>query len=88
METRVNGAMNQLLLQEFTKEEIKVALFQMNPTGAPIPDKFSALFYQNNWSTLGKEVSQFALAVLNHDYPLEHVNNTFLTLIPKIKKIK
>lgn len=50
-----------------------MALFQMNPSGAPGSDGFPTLFYQNNWSTVGKEVTQFVPTVL-------------ITQIPKIKK--
>ena len=34
----VTSEMNNMLLEEFTQEEVKNALFQMNPTKAPGPD--------------------------------------------------
>ena len=44
--TKVAEEMNQLLIQEFTREEIEVALDQMHPTKAPGPDDMSAIFFQ------------------------------------------
>lgn len=41
------------------------------------------MFYHKNWSTIGNEVCHFK--VLNHKKSLECVNDTFITLIPKIK---
>ncbi|KAL0007599.1 hypothetical protein SO802_009101 [Lithocarpus litseifolius] len=42
--TRVSEDMNQLLTQEFTREEVETALKQMHPTKAPGPDDaFSSL---------------------------------------------
>ena len=38
--------MNNMLLEEFTQEEVKKALFQMNPTKAPGPDGMNTLFFQ------------------------------------------
>ncbi|XP_030945761.1 putative disease resistance protein RGA3 [Quercus lobata] len=36
--TKVTEEMNQLLIQEFTREEVEIALNQMHPTKAPSPD--------------------------------------------------
>lgn len=77
MDVRVNGPMNRMLQHEFIKKEIKEAHFQMNSLEALGPDGFLALFYQRNWSTVGKEVSLSAIAVLNHNLPLYHVDNTY-----------
>ena len=37
------------LIQPFTLEEIKSAVFEMNPDKAPGPDGFSMVFYQKYW---------------------------------------
>ncbi|KAL9683131.1 hypothetical protein QQ045_014947 [Rhodiola kirilowii] len=52
----VTDEMNAMLTAPFTKGEVKRALFQMHPTKAPGLDGFSALFYQINWKTLGHDV--------------------------------
>ncbi|XP_042944607.1 uncharacterized protein LOC122278487 [Carya illinoinensis] len=62
-----------------------MALFQMNPLGSPGPDRFPAQFYQKNWVVVRKDVCYFALQVLNHKGSLNEVNDTYITLIPKVK---
>ncbi|KAL0009469.1 hypothetical protein SO802_010971 [Lithocarpus litseifolius] len=46
---KVTDNMQEVLLGEFTAEEVKVALFQMGPTKAPGPDDMNTLFYQKFW---------------------------------------
>ncbi|KAG7600426.1 Endonuclease/exonuclease/phosphatase superfamily [Arabidopsis suecica] len=42
----VSSAMNESLVKEVTEEEVKRALFSLNPTKAPGPDGMTALFFQ------------------------------------------
>ncbi|KAG6730912.1 hypothetical protein I3842_01G104000 [Carya illinoinensis] len=72
MPQKVTREMNEYLEKEYTKEEIKVAVFQMNGLG------FLGL----------DEVNNFALNILNKGGPLEGVNDTYIALIPKIKESK
>ena len=37
--------MNNMMLEEFTQEEVKKALFQMNPTKAPSPDGMNPFIF-------------------------------------------
>lgn len=76
----INGAP----LQDFTTTEVQKVIFQINPYGAPGPDGFSAVFHQKNRSIVGREVTSFALEVLNNNGSLENVYDTFVTLIPKV----
>lgn len=57
---RVSAEQNLFLTADFTEQDIKKALFSMNPLRAPGPDDFPAWFYHKHWSTIGKEVSDFA----------------------------
>lgn len=44
------------LLAEVTKEEVRRAVFSMNPLKAPGVDGFHAKFYQANWEVVGVSV--------------------------------
>lgn len=82
---RVSSTMNDSLLQEFRKEEVDAALKQMGPFKAPGPDGIPAGFYQHHWATLGGEVGQAILDILNSGSMPPHLNSTNIVLIPKKK---
>ena len=88
MNPTVTNSMNTQLLAKFTEQEVKEAVFQMNPLGSPGPDGFPAHFYQTQWDNISKETCQFALAILNQGGTLSSVNDTFISLIPKVKNPK
>ena len=81
----VTNDMNRHLLTEFSVDEVHVALSQMAPLKAPGPDGMPPLFYQHYWDLVGKDITQSVLAFLNSAYLPEHLNHTFITLIPKVK---
>lgn len=81
----VSDEMNQTLLVVFTEEEVKETLFMMKLMGAPSLDSFLACFDQKHWSIIRKEVSNFVIEVLNHRSSIECVNDTFITLILRLK---
>ena len=81
----VSPDMNNLLLQPFSDEEIKKALFQMSPSKAPVPDGMTALFFQKFWNIVGHDVTFAVLDFLNKGKMLGSINFTHITLIPKVK---
>ena len=82
---KVTDNMLEVLLGEFTAEEVKVALFQMGPTKAPGPDGMNALFYQKFWHIVGDDVVSTILNFLNNGNMLPEINHTNIVLIPKVK---
>lgn len=72
-----------ILNESFSALEIKDAIFQMEPSKAPGPDGFSALFYQKFWNVVEEEVTQQILKMLNPAKLEENINDTMITLIPK-----
>ena len=70
---------------DFTEEEIKRALFQMHPSKAPGVDGFTAGFYQRHWNLVGPELCAAVLGFLNGGDIPEVINDTAITLIPKVR---
>ena len=52
----VTEPMNTTLLRDFSREEVEVAMKQMEPITAPSPDDMPPIFYQSFWSTVGDDV--------------------------------
>ena len=77
--------MQLFLTSEFNADEIKVALFQMEPTQALGPDGMNAIFYQKVWHIVGDIVVAAALDFLNSGHMLPVLNHTHIVLIPKFK---
>ncbi|KAF5447955.1 hypothetical protein F2P56_033465 [Juglans regia] len=55
LERKVTEEMNEALLRKYTKQEVKMAVFSMNPLSSPGPDGFPPAFYQNHWSLVEDE---------------------------------
>ena len=72
-------------MADFKECEIHEALTQMAPLKAPGPDGMPPLFFQHFWDLVGKEISPSVLFFIDSATLPEHLNHTFLTLIPKVK---
>ncbi|XP_073042054.1 uncharacterized protein [Primulina eburnea] len=83
----VNDAMNAILCAPYTETDIYKALFDMQPSKAPGPDGFTALFFQKNWNIVGKVVVAACLNILNRKGDLIGWNETNITLIPKVSNL-
>lgn len=81
----VDHEANSRLSEPFTELEVKKALFDLNPSKAPGEDDFMALFFQKSWDIVQKDVTDFALNILNKGGSLSNLNPTTVTLIPKVK---
>ncbi|XP_040994359.1 uncharacterized protein LOC121240903 [Juglans microcarpa x Juglans regia] len=58
---RVSNNMNEELCNEYSTEEVKAALQQMNPTKALGPDGMSPSFFQKYWNVVGESVTSTIL---------------------------
>ena len=81
----VTQEMNEQLLKPFIREQVEVALHQMEPITAPGPDGMPPLFYQSFWNLLGNDISSAVLDCLNNCNIPKVINHTNITLIPKVK---
>jgi hypothetical protein len=83
---RVPQSMKDDLSADFTAEEVETAMRSMKGTSSPGPDGMPVLFYQTYWHIIGPDVTQMALQILNKGSDPTHINNTYISLIPKISK--
>ena len=88
IQTVIIEEMNSKLSSEFTHLEVKQAINQMAPLKAPGPDGMPPLFYQHYWNLIGDDISNTMLHYLNSATLPEHLNHTFITLIPKKKSLE
>ena len=81
----VTEEMNQNLVAPFVKAKVEIALSQMEALKSPGPDGMPPLFFQQFWPIIGDEVADVVLTCLNTGSVPSSINQTFITLIPKVK---
>ena len=81
----VTDEMNQTLVAPFVKAEVEIALSQMEALKSPGPDGMPPLFFQQFWPIIWDEVADAVLTCLNTGSIPSSINQTFITLIPKVK---
>lgn len=82
---KVTTEMNGSLLEPFTHEEVKKALFQIGDLKAPGPDGLHAVFYKRFWELLGDDLVKEVLEAVNGDHIPAGWNDTTIVLISKVK---
>lgn len=83
IEPRITNTQNALLTAPFVVEEIRTAVFAMAPNKAPGPDGMTPSFYQNFWTLLDSDVTNFIMECLNSDHFPDNLNDATIVLIPK-----
>ena len=82
--TVISQELNQSLVSDITADEVFQALKQMHPSKSPGPDGFSPCFYQKFWNIVGADVVDAIRCFMSSEERLQVVNETFVTLIPKV----
>lgn len=77
---------NRLLMRKVNKEEVRLALFSMNPDKSPGPDGMSSGIYQHFWDIIGSDIVAFCDHVVSEGALPKNVNKTQVVLIPKRSK--
>jgi hypothetical protein len=73
------------LLEQFSLEEIKEAVFGMEPNKAAGPDGFNADFYQKNWELVKSDIKSMFDKFYAGKLDITRFNYGVVTLIPKGK---
>ena len=80
--------MNNMLLAEYTREEVRKALFQIGDLKAPGPDGLQAIFFKRFWHIVGEELTYEVLDAIRHRKIPTGWNSTNVTLIPKVNSLE
>lgn len=80
--------MNSKLSTTFSEWEVKQEIKQMASLKALGPDGIPPLFIQHYWNLIGDNIFHSILHFLNTTSHPENLNHTFITHIPKKKKLE
>jgi hypothetical protein len=81
----VSDIANATLVSPFPKEEVRLAIFQMEHNKAPGPDGFPTKFYQTFWSLMKLDLMALFANFHKGDLPLYSLNFGTIILLPKSK---
>jgi hypothetical protein len=73
----------QILLRQYSSEEVDLALSQMQPLKASGPDGYGACLFQKPWNIIGQQVRSAVLNFLNLGVFYPGINFTYIALVPK-----
>jgi hypothetical protein len=85
---QISVAENELLTSEFSEEEVKNAIFQMEHNKAPGPDGFPAEFYQVFWEVIKDDLMAVFRDFHRGNLSLNNLNFGIITLLPKNKEAR
>jgi hypothetical protein len=80
---QVSEEENRILIEEFTDEEVKKAIFQMEHNKAPGPNGFQAEFYQTFWEVIKNDFMALFQQFHQGTLPLYSLNFGTIILLPK-----
>ena len=80
----ITDQMNNNLTKPVEEKEVKKALFSIHPNKAPGPDGMSPLFFQKFWYFIKDDVVQAIQSFFHSSLMLKVINNTVISLIPKV----
>ena len=86
VQPRVTVEMNERLLEPFTEEEVKKALYAIGDFKAPGTDGMHAIFFKKFWALTGNKVTHEVLLALNSGVLPPGWNDTAIVLIPKVNE--
>ncbi|XP_039161281.1 uncharacterized protein LOC120289944 [Eucalyptus grandis] len=71
-------------MENFTEEEVTIAMQQLGAFKAPGPDGFHGIFYREHWPVVSKDIHQALQLLFTTGHLDPALNRTQITLIPKV----
>uniref|UniRef100_A0A1S4C366 Uncharacterized protein n=3 Tax=Nicotiana TaxID=4085 RepID=A0A1S4C366_TOBAC len=71
------------ILEPFTIEEVKKAVFSIDINKSPGPDSYGSGFYRAAWRVISKDITEAVLEFFQTGQLLKQINATNISLIPK-----
>lgn len=81
---RLNDSQLSLLLEPFSQNEVKEAMFSVKPNKFRGPNGIPPVALQKLWHIVGDEIGQATRNFLEGGYMLKETNKIFIVLIPKV----
>ncbi|KAK9289093.1 hypothetical protein L1049_017564 [Liquidambar formosana] len=75
---------NILLTSVPSAEEIRAAIFSMDPHSSPGPDGFNGFFFQTCWEIVSSDVIKAVTIFFEKGFFIPNFNSSFMVLIPKV----
>ncbi|CAN1152522.1 Transposon TX1 uncharacterized 149 kDa protein [Linum perenne] len=85
---KVSNEMNINLTALVSNEEIREAIFDIGTDKAPGSDGFTSAFFQHYWDIIGREVTDAISFFFRSGRILKSINHTWISLLPKVKKVE
>ena len=79
----VTDVENSALVTIPSSDEVKAAVFSLDPSSSPGPDGFSGHFYQNCWDFISADIIEAVQSFFISGHLLPSINSNFMVLIPK-----
>lgn len=84
----VTQEQNQELTRVPDREEIKGVVMRLNADKSPGPDGFNGAFFRAFWDLISTDLVAAIQSFFNQQNMLLEINNTFVTLVPKVKNAR
>lgn len=75
---------NQEVIGTVSNQEIKNAVFQLDPDKSSGPDGYPPFFFQKYWPIVGNSLIRAFKALFHSGKLLKEINHTFIAMIPRI----
>lgn len=85
IDSTITKHINSRLIRPVEHNEIKIALFSMNPNKAPGMNGMTPLFFQSFWHIVGQDICLAINSFFTSSFMLRAFNHTLLSFIPKIQ---